>query len=106
MRILSFIRTIRNSFGGADYVYTKGSCYQFYKILKQVFPEAKAYYNINHVITKIGSKFYDITGEVKCDGHLLVDEHFSHKRLNRLKFKVEIFDSEIIEHMKREINQK
>lgn len=62
-----FIATIRDSFIGSQEVYTKGSCYHFYLILKKVFPSAEAYYNINHVITKIDSKYYDITGEVYKD---------------------------------------
>lgn len=59
-----FIRTIRDSFIGSQQVYTEGSCYHFYLILKQVFPESKAYYDADHIITKIGDKFYDITGEI------------------------------------------
>ena len=62
---LDFITSIRESFKGSVDVYTKGSCYQFYLILKQVFPDAIAYYNQDHVITLIDGKFYDITGEVQ-----------------------------------------
>lgn len=62
--IEKFIQTIRDSFIGSQQVYTEGSCYHFYLILKQVFPEAKAYYDADHIITKIGDKFYDITGEI------------------------------------------
>ena len=40
-----------------------GNCYQFYKILKSVFKDAEAYYDSNHVWTKIDGKFYDIRGE-------------------------------------------
>ena len=67
--ILKFISSIRDSFEGAEIVYTKGSCYQFYKILKGIFPAAEAYYDMNHVITKIGDCFYDITGKVDVGGH-------------------------------------
>lgn len=67
--ILNLIKTVRESFIGAETVYTRGSCYQFFKILKSVFPEAEAYYNQSHVITKIGGSFYDITGEVEKDNH-------------------------------------
>jgi hypothetical protein len=104
--VLKFIQIIRNSFIGADKVYTNGSCYQFYKILKSVFPQAKGYYNVDHVITEINGKYYDITGEVKRDNHLLIDEHFSHKKLNKLKFKIEIFDEEIIAEMKEKLKLK
>ena len=107
--ILSFIQTVRNSFGGSVNVYTNGSCYQFYRILKKVFPQARAWYNIDHVITEIDGKFYDITGLVKKDDtYFPVDGNtdFSHRRLSRLKLRVEIFDHEIIQQMKAMIAEK
>ena len=61
------ISAIRDSFIGSQQVYTEGSCYHFYLILKSIFPEAEAWYNSYHVITKIGDKFYDITGEVNME---------------------------------------
>jgi len=64
-KVEKFISVIRDSFIGSQQVYTEGSCYHFYLILKQVFPEAELYYDTYHVITKINNKFYDITGEVK-----------------------------------------
>ena len=63
-KVLSIIRAIRNSFVGSEIVFTKGSCYQFYLILKEVFPQAEAFYDENHLVTKIEDKYYDITGEV------------------------------------------
>lgn len=86
--IIEFIRLIRDSFIGSDIVYTQGSCYKFFKILKSRFPESKAYYDSEHVITKIGGKFYDITGEVKKGRHLLVDEHYSHEVLDKLTWNI------------------
>lgn len=82
------ITAIRESFNGADYVYTNGSCYKFYKILKTIFPNAKAYYNSDHVITKINGKYYDITGEVRITNHISVDEHYSHEKLDTLIFEI------------------
>jgi len=46
-------------------IFTKGSCFNFYLILKQMYPQALAYYNEDHVITFIDGKYYDITGEIK-----------------------------------------
>jgi len=62
--ILEFITTVRASFGASIATYTVGNCYQFYEILKVVFPEAEAYESGGHVITKLNNKFYDIRGEV------------------------------------------
>lgn len=59
-----FIQTIRDSFVGSQQVYTNGSCYHFYLILKNVFSVAEPYYDGDHIVTKIGDKFYDITGEI------------------------------------------
>jgi len=66
-KVESFISKVRDSFIGSQQVYTHGSCYHFYLILKEVFSDAEAYYDADHIITKIDNKFYDITGEVKGD---------------------------------------
>lgn len=69
---LALIEAIRDSAPYMEVMYTNGSCWRFYKILKVVFPEAQPYYvydhSASHVVTKIGNKFYDITGEVNY-GH-------------------------------------
>lgn len=67
INVESFIAKIRDSFIGSQQVYTEGSCYHFYLILKEVFPDAEPYYDQDHIITKIGDSFYDITGEVRKD---------------------------------------
>lgn len=46
-----------------------GSCFRLYLLLAEVFPEAEPWYDSNHVITKIGERFYDIRGEVAPDKH-------------------------------------
>ena len=63
----SFIAKVRDSFIGSQQVYTEGSCYHFYLILKEVFPDAEPWYDNEHIVTKIGDKFYDITGEIRKD---------------------------------------
>lgn len=62
--VLEFITTIRASFGSSIAVYTQGNCYQFYEILKVIFPDAEPYENGSHVFTKINGDFYDIKGKV------------------------------------------
>lgn len=106
MTVLGFIKTIRNSFIGADKVYTNGSCYQFYKILKYVFPQANAYYDSDHVITEIDGKFYDITGEVEKTNHLLMDEYYPTSSVKKAKFRIDIFDIEIIKEARKIRNRK
>ena len=82
--ILHVIETIRNSFDNSVEVYTNGKCYKFYLILKSIFPHANGYYNNDHVITRIQDKYYDITGEIERTNHLLINEHYSHEKLNKL----------------------
>lgn len=67
VNIESLIKTIKNSFKGSDYVYTAGSCYKFYEVLKEVFPEAKPLINQEgqHIVSLIDGKCYDINGLVK-----------------------------------------
>ena len=73
-RILSVIKSIKSSFHGSETVYTNGSCYHFYNILKSIFPYAEAFYVDRHIVTKIGSFYYDINGEVKADGAVSIDK--------------------------------
>ena len=72
-KVETFISRVRDSFIGSQQVYTEGSCYHFYLILKEVFPDAEAYFDADHIITKIDDKFYDITGEVR--GDLTLDKY-------------------------------
>lgn len=62
------IKAIRESFGSSIAVYRFGNCYQFYEILKVIFPEAEAFYDGNHVWTKIDGIFYDIKGKTDLNG--------------------------------------
>jgi len=73
--ILSFISLVRGSHCKMEDIYTKGSCLNFYLILRHVYPTAEAYHNTEHIITKINDRFYDITGEVSSEGYLPID-HF------------------------------
>lgn len=64
--------------------YQDGGCYKFYLMLKEEFPNVIGYYNSDHVITKIGDKYFDSTGEVKKTNHLNIDEHYSHTKLMKI----------------------
>lgn len=89
--VLEFIKLIRDSFIGSEQVYTNGSCYQFYKLLKSKFSDALAYYNSDHVITKIGDLFYDITGIVDITNHLNMSEHYPDSKVKDCKFDIYSF---------------
>jgi len=69
MSISTFIKIIRNTDVYIKDIYISGGCYQFYLLLKQIYPGCKPYINKekDHIITKYYDKFYDITGEVSGD---------------------------------------
>lgn len=56
-------------------IFTHGGCWRFYKFLKLLFPAAVPYKVISeptirinrydHIITKIGERYFDVTGEVR-----------------------------------------
>lgn len=80
-KILTFIRRVRESHKAMPYIFTKGSCLNFYMILKLVFVEAKGYYNSDHVITRLNDKYYDINGEMPLEevvlgAYLPLDDYF------------------------------
>lgn len=64
-RILNTISFIRESHSEMVNIFSKGSCLNFFCILHSIYPEAECYFNIDHIISKIDDKYYDITGEVK-----------------------------------------
>ena len=66
MSVESIIAVIRNSDRYIETIYMKGGCYQFFKILKSLYPEALPLINVekDHVVTRISGINYDITGIV------------------------------------------
>lgn len=54
-------------------IYSKGGCYCFYTMLKHIYPQAIPYkvglykHSIEHIVTKINDKYYDIFGEFKLE---------------------------------------
>lgn len=69
-KILKFIQVHRDSFADATLIYKWGGCYGFFKIMKHQYPEAIAFFadeENDHILTKIGGKFYDIDGEYQYE---------------------------------------
>jgi hypothetical protein len=64
--ILKFLEVLRSASNIQTEIYTSGGCYRLFELLQAVFPGASPYYNGDHVVTKIGNAFYDISGVV-CD---------------------------------------
>jgi len=82
-QILKIIEEIRVSVPNAVQLFTNGKCLDFFFILNAIIPNAVAYYDGNHVITKIGDRYYDIIGEVKKLNHLPMIVHYP----NQLKYR-------------------
>lgn len=61
-----FLKELRESADIQYKIFTEGSCFRLYRILKTIFPEAKPYWSDRdgHCITKIDGKYYDIGGRV------------------------------------------
>lgn len=75
VRVKRFLELLRSA--NPDHmtvIYTQGSCYHLYTLLKFNWPTAEAYYNLDHVIVRIDDDFYDITGplEYKREGNDVV----------------------------------
>lgn len=65
----NFLKALRESDFFIRHIYTRGGCYQLYKILKTLWPEAQPYAlgswdGMSHVATKICGLLWDIDGEV------------------------------------------
>tara|TARA_R110002049_G_scaffold231127_1_gene403387 strand:- start:25750 stop:26076 length:327 start_codon:yes stop_codon:yes gene_type:complete len=65
--INKLLQELRDSADIQNVIFTEGSCFRLYMILKIIFPKAKAYWSDmdNHCITKIDGQFYDIGGIIK-----------------------------------------
>lgn len=74
--ILKTIELIRDSFIGADKVYTCGSCVRFAMILKHICPKGEILYDLNHAIFCYEGECYDINGYAKkSDRHIPLLEY-------------------------------
>lgn len=71
-QIERFLQALRESDFFIPYIYKFGACYQLYRILKVLYPEAEAYVKefdspYAHVITKVDGQYYDIDGLVDIE---------------------------------------
>ena len=65
--IEKFLKELRDTADIQSKIFTQGSCFRLYKVLKVISPKAQAYWSDidNHCITKIEGEFYDIGGIIK-----------------------------------------
>jgi len=62
-----FLKELRSSADLQFKIFTEGSCFKLYLIIKTIHPEAKAYWSDldNHCVIKVDKEFYDIGGLIK-----------------------------------------
>ncbi|WP_445938924.1 hypothetical protein, partial [Pseudomonas sp.] len=65
LEVLSFLAALRDVHPDMARWGLHGGCFRVYLVLKQRFPDAQAWYDSCHVVTKIGDFFYDIRGQVE-----------------------------------------
>jgi len=105
-RLLKFISAIRDSHPDMVELYTQGQCYNFFLIIRSLWPAAVAYYDHiqGHVYTALGGRLYDIRGVLPLplkrygyDKLSHVDGHRPHRWANgetrRLKEQARIVSS-------------
>lgn len=63
-RVMAFLGILRGAHPDMIYIYTHGSCYRLHRLLRLVFPGAVPFHSLDHVVTLIDGRFYDITGEI------------------------------------------
>ena len=72
--ILEIIEYYTEIFG--VYPFLNGGCGVMFRLLHSHFPEARPYYDSDHVITRINNRYYDATGEVEIGNHILLETGF------------------------------
>ena len=67
MNILNFINALRETDKYIETIYTRGGCYRFHLLLKQMYPECEPMINMSkdHVATLYEERLYDINGVVQ-----------------------------------------
>lgn len=64
MTPIEIIAAIRTGIVNAEHRFSNGGCFQLYRVLKELFPLAEAWYDpiAGHVYTRIDDCYYDIDG--------------------------------------------
>jgi len=79
MTPLQIIDALRGNIKNADLMFTRGKCFQLYLFLRELYPQAEAWYDpiVGHVYTEIDGMYYDIHGlhqYIPPKSYLLSDE--------------------------------
>lgn len=81
-KVIDFIYRLKDIYGG--YSEMSGGCYKFHLLLKDLYG-GQGYYNSDHVITKIGSKYYDVNGLVtNTEGFLSIEDYYGYDFMDKI----------------------
>ena len=93
LQVLGIIGRIRDSFIGASYVYTNGSCIKFAMILQEIFPDGSILYDSNHAIFELGGECYDINGyAMKTSSHIPIEDYGTLKYYDLMNMSFNMLD--------------
>lgn len=69
LSVLDFLSVLRGTRPDSEHYFTKGGCWELFRVLRQLWPEAQPFHTWKefpgHVATKIGPHIYDIRGRVR-----------------------------------------
>jgi hypothetical protein len=82
-KIINQLSLFRDAHPQIKEIFLNGSCINLFMILKSFYPEAVPYYNIDHIITRIGASYYDITGRVNPKGYSPFTNFYNKKGTSR-----------------------
>jgi len=90
IEILKIIRVIREVIPSSVDIFTKGKCFEFCRLLKEIFPEGEIHYDSEHFIFKHEGKYYDITGEINSERHLPIIGNYDSQKLIKMKLQTQL----------------
>jgi len=84
--IEDFCRLVRDSFVGAEHIYTNGSCYYFANLLRALYG-GELRETVDHVYLYLDGEYYDIKGKVRPHGKPeRAEEPTGHGKFDMLKY--------------------
>lgn len=100
---IDFIKSLRESDPYIELIYMNGGCYQFYKVLKTMYPDARPVItvDVDHVATVIDGVIYDITGHAKGLYQIPTEEEI--KMCKKWSFSRNYFLTKVCRHCAEDI---
>lgn len=60
---LAFLTRLREAHPDFEHIFQNGCCYELARIMRTIWPQARALYDGDHVFVEIDGSFYDIRGQ-------------------------------------------